>query len=271
MSEPYVLVTGASSGLGVGFARAYAKKGRSLVLTARREDRLKALAGDLLSDRVKVETVSMDLAEVGAAARLRKVCREKGWWIDGVVNNAGLGFQIDLRDLSNDQVLRMMQVNVVAFTEMMQLFLPEMTARKRGFILNVASTAGFSPVPHFSVYAATKAYVISLSEAVHEEMKTRGVKVCCLCPGPVDTEFQQAAGVDPRFFAATQAVEPVVEKGLALVEKGAALGWSSLYQRVSSLAMELAPRGLRRWVIGQVMKACLRKEAERKAVLKNKL
>ncbi|MEM9399502.1 MAG: SDR family oxidoreductase [Verrucomicrobiota bacterium] len=264
MSEGYVLITGASSGLGEAFARAYVKQGRSVIITARRESRLQALAKELKNNRVEVQVLAMDLNDVAAPGAIFELCQNKGWVIEGLVNNAGLGWQIDLADLTDDQLHRMLHVNMVSLSRLMHLFLPSMVKRRSGFILNIASTAAFQPIPHFSVYGATKAYVVALTEAVHEEVRRYGVTVTCLCPGPVDTEFQQAAGMDKRFFAMTQEIEPVVAKGLSLVERNRALGWSSISQRISSLATEVMPHWLRRKLAGSIIEECLRRQEKRR-------
>jgi short-subunit dehydrogenase len=252
MKDQWILITGASSGIGEGFARAYARRGYPLILVARRMERLEKLRKEL-GDAVEVVAWAADLMEEGAAARLAARAEAEGRAIYGLVNNAGLGFQKDLADLSEDEVGKMLRVNIVALTELCHRFLPGLLSRGKGFVLNIASTAAFQPVPHFSIYAASKTYVVSLSEALHEEAKPKGVLVSCLCPGPVDTEFQQVAGMDPRFFVNSQSVEEVVREGVALVQRRGAMGWSSLLQRLSSLFSDIAPRGLRRKVAGRVI------------------
>ena len=252
-SDRYVLITGASSGIGRGFARELARRGQPLILTARRQDRLEALAAEL-SSQVRVETVAEDLNDPAAPARLAAFCAGKKWQICGLLNNAGLGFNKSFSKSSEDEISRMLQVNVNALVEMTRLFIPGMSEAGSGFVLNIASTAGFQPVPYFSVYAATKSFVISFSEGLHEEYKAAGVQVCCLCPGPVDTEFQKVAGMSPRFFAASQSVDAVVRTGMRLLEKGGAIGWTSLFQRVFTAVAEISPHGSRRRLAAWIMK-----------------
>lgn len=256
----YILITGASSGIGEGFARAYARRGKSLVLVARREERLSRLAEELSNEEVDVRWVVSDLQDAESPANLFRACAEQGWEIEGLINNAGLGTQKGLIDLSEEEFSRMINVNLFALTRLMYLFLPGMMKRGSGFVLNVASTAAFQPVPYLSVYAATKAYVVSLSEAVYEEVKGSGVTVSCLCPGPVATEFQGKAGMDPRFFAQTQGVESVVKAGLKLIEGRGALGWTSIFQRIFSLGSELTPHGFRRRMAARLIRASVQKE-----------
>lgn len=251
--DKWILITGASSGIGEGFARAYARRGYPLILVARRLERLEKVRAELQGE-TEVAVWAADLLEPGAAARLLERSQAEGRPLYGLINNAGLGFQKDLAGLSSGELERMLRVNIVALTELCHRFLPGLLQRGEGFILNVASTAAFQPVPHFSVYAATKAYVVALSEALYEEAKPAGVLVSCLCPGPVATEFQEVAGMDPRFFANTQSVEEVVRAGTALVQRRGALGWTSFFQRVSSFFSDLAPRGLRRFAAGKVIR-----------------
>lgn len=253
MSNPYVLITGASSGIGAGFARALAQRGVSLILVSRREERLRAIREEFKN--VDIVTMPFDLYQLGAAELLFANCREKGLEVKGLINNAGLGWQAPLHELSQEQVNRMLTLNLIVLTHLCRLFLPPMIKRKSGFILNVASTAGFQPVPYFSVYAATKSYVISLSEALHDEVGDRGVVVSCLCPGPVHTEFQEKANLPPRFFARAQSVDEVVKAGLRALEKEKPLAWTSTFQRAFCLGSELSPRVARRKVTNWLLKA----------------
>lgn len=252
-SHSYVLITGASSGIGEGFAKAFAKKGRSLVLVARRKERLEKLKQQLSSDKVKIEILPFDLFQLSSAAKLFNICQEKGWVIDGLINNAGLGWQKDLHLLTEEEVDRMLTINLISLTHLCRLFIPQMIKRRSGFILNVASTAAFQAVPHFSVYAATKSYVLSLSESLHEEIGKKGVLVTCLCPGPVHTEFQKMAGIKPRFFARAQNVYEVVEAGMRAIEEEKAVAWTSTFQRLACLGSEFMPHALRRWMAARVL------------------
>lgn len=187
------LVTGASSGIGRALAREFASHGYDLVLVARREEALQEVSRELKS---RVHLVPMDLARAGAGQALAHELRMRGVQTDVLVNSAGFGLQGEFADLAVDQQLEMIQLNVTTLTELTRLFLPEMLDRKQGGILNVASTAAFQPGPLMAVYYATKAYVLSLTEAIAEETAGTGVKVSCLCPGPTHTEFAQRAAME---------------------------------------------------------------------------
>lgn len=253
MSTEVIIITGASSGIGEGFARAFAEEGKTLLLVARREERLLKLSEEL-KGRAEVFVMAEDLNDPEAPAGIQAFCREKGWKVSGLINNAGFGWQQTFADAEEESLAGMVRVNIQALTMMSRLFLPGMVERKKGFILNVASTAAFQAVPYFAVYAASKAYVLSLSEALYEEVKPHGVHVCALCPGPVATEFQQVAGMEPRFFANSQSVEEVVKTGMALLRRKSAVGWTSVFQRIFSLLSDLSPRALRRMGAGAIMK-----------------
>jgi len=253
MSKDFILVTGASSGIGEGFARALAGQGHNLLLTARRTERLEELCLEL-EKIVHCHVIAADLNDPQAPEKLFQRAQTEGWVIKGLINNAGLGRQLNFADTPLDVVTMMLEVNMCALTKLTHLFLPSMIAQKGGFILNIASTAAFQPVPYFAVYAATKSYVLSFSEALHEEAKLHGVHVSALCPGPVATEFQQVAKMEPRFFARSQQVDEVVAAGMKLLEQRGAVGWSSSFQRFFSALSGLAPRGLRRKLAATIMR-----------------
>ncbi|MDR0533027.1 MAG: SDR family oxidoreductase [Verrucomicrobiales bacterium] len=255
--DTYVLITGASSGIGAGFAREFAKRGYSLVLTARREERLLALRQELAANgKVKVQIVAADLNANDGPRRIFETCEREGWRVGGLINNAGLGVNKSFLKLDEAQIHSMLQVNLVNLVELSRLFLPSMTHAKKGFVLNIASTAGFQPVPYFSVYAATKCFVVSFSEGLYEELKPQGVLVSCLCPGPTETEFQQVAGMSPRFFARSQSVDEIIDKGMRALERGKAVEWSSFFQRFSSTMSEILPRFIRRKAAAILMLKC---------------
>ena len=197
--EQTALVTGASSGIGEELAKLAAADGCNLVLVARRQERLDALARDLsVAHGVSARVITADLANRAAPRRIAEELTKGRLTIDILVNNAGLGIYGPFWERELGKELEVVQVNVVALTELTGLLLPGMISRKRGRILNVASTAAFQPGPWMAVYYATKAYVLSFSEAIAEELKGTGVTVTALCPGPTITEFQGAAGVRHR-------------------------------------------------------------------------
>ena len=185
----FTLITGASEGLGVEFARIAASEGHSLILTARSEDKLNALAADLRSDNNEILVIPADLSKDGEADRMWSVATD-GRQIDVLVNNAGLGYNgpFDAED-GWPRELASINVNLVALTRLMKLAVPHMQSQGKGRILNVASVAGVMPGPNMAVYHATKAYVLSLSQAVAEELRGTNVTVTALCPGATATNF----------------------------------------------------------------------------------
>ncbi len=249
----HTLITGASSGLGEGFARALAKRNTSLVLVARRAERLTALAGEL---GVPAETVGLDLAEPGAAERLHGELASRGIAVDRLINNAGFGARGSFVEVDRAEQSRMIALNCTALVELCHLFLPAMISQKRGGILNVASTAAFQPGPWMAVYYATKAFVLSFSEALHEEVRTHGIKVSALCPGPTRTEFADVAGMgDSELFKRFAAdADQVVRDGLAALEANSAVKVSGALNTIMADSIRLTPRGLARRIAGGLQK-----------------
>jgi short-subunit dehydrogenase len=193
--RPITLITGASAGIGTELARVFAGHGHELVLVARREDRLNALAGEIAaSGRPRPAVLALDLERRDAVESLVTELSARGLEPETVVNNAGFGLSGAAAVLDRNEQLGMIDLNVRALTELSLAFADSL-ARHRGGILNVASIAGFLPGPGMAVYYASKAFVLSFSEALHKEMSGRGVRVTALCPGPVLTEFQARSGV----------------------------------------------------------------------------
>ena len=189
------LITGASSGIGLALARVFAGDGVDVILSARSEDRLRELANEVRETyRVKARVIPADLSRPGQAQKIYDRVVATGWQVDCLVNNAGFGVYGDFAETDWMAEAAMVQVNIVALTQLTKLFLPEMIARGRGKILNVASTAAFQPGPMMAVYFATKAYVLSFSEAIAHELRGTGVHVTALCPGATETGFQRSAG-----------------------------------------------------------------------------
>jgi uncharacterized protein len=189
------LITGASSGLGAEYARRFAGLGRDLVLVARREDALERLAGELRSaHNVGVTVVALDLSLPGAAAELVSRTDAAGVVVDGLVNNAGFGTHGDFIDADPKRLADEIQLNCGTLVDLTARYLPGMRSRGRGTIINIASTAGFQPLPHMAVYGATKAFVLSFSEALWAEEKPHGIRVLAVCPGATATEFFDIAG-----------------------------------------------------------------------------
>jgi short-subunit dehydrogenase len=235
------LVTGASSGIGAEIARELARRGHGVTLAARREERLRELADELRSDwGVRAETISADVADEGERERLKPEIEERGLTVEVLVNNAGYGSGGAFVELEQDTEAQMVRTNVEAVVALTGIFLPEMVARGRGAILNVASLIAFQPVPFQATYGATKAAVLSFSDALHEELRGSGVTVTSVCPGPVRTEFGEAGGFggaderipDRLWLDADKVAEDAVdalEKGDRVVVPGARNQIAALY------------------------------------------
>jgi uncharacterized protein len=218
----WVLITGASSGFGEEFARQYAQQGRSLVLVARRLDRLETLAQVLRQQyRVEVVVEQVDLANIDAVIQLHQRLRQRGIAIDTLINNAGHGLQGPFVDSKLDAALAMLQLDVVSLTAVTHVFAQDMRARRRGRILLVASLLAYQGVENFAIYAAAKAYVLRLGEAVHRELKHDGITVTALCPGMSDTGFAQAAQqkLTPALKHLMMQPAPVVRAGISALER----------------------------------------------------
>lgn len=189
-----VLVTGASSGIGLELARCFAADHSSLVLVARNVPALETLAAELRQKHgIRVEVISADLAQPAVPSRVFDQVQGRGLTVDVLVNNAGFGLHGDFPGLPLARQLEIIQVNNVALVALTGLFLPGMIDRKRGGVLNVGSVAGFLPGPRMAIYYASKAFVQSFSEALHEELRGTGVSVTNLCPGPTESNFSRGA------------------------------------------------------------------------------
>jgi len=244
------LVTGASAGLGVEFARQLSKRGYRLVLAARRKDRLDALAKEL----GKARAASIDLSKKDSAARLLADLEANGETVDLLVNNAGFGLIGRFAELDAKRERQMIDLNIGTLTDLCRAVAPQMIARKSGAILNVASTAAFQPGPKMAVYFATKAFVLSLSEALHEELKPHGVKVSCLCPGPTRTEFGDVAGFggNGMFDKVAMNAPEVVKAGLDGIDKNKAVVIPGLINKAGALSGRFAPRSVVRKIAGAI-------------------
>jgi uncharacterized protein len=200
LPEPSVssaaLVTGASSGIGAAIARELASRGYSIALVARREERLRSLATDLTSEHgVAAEAIACDLGDPDERDRLADELRGRGRSVEVLVNNAGFGHQADFATSPRERMVEMVRLNVEAVVDLTSRFMGPMVERGRGTVINIASTAAFQPLPGSAVYAASKSFVLSFSEAIRTELRGSGVTVTAVCPGPVKTEFTEVAGV----------------------------------------------------------------------------
>jgi short-subunit dehydrogenase len=239
-----VLITGASSGIGADLARVFAREGFDLVLVARSRHRLDELARELHEAHgTTARVLPIDLSVPGSPSALRERVVGEGVEVDVLVNDAGFGMHGRFAELDRARQLEMIQVNVVALTELTHLFVPEMVQRGGGRILNVASTAAFQPGPFMSVYCATKAYVLSFSEALAEELRGTGVTVTCLAPGATATRFGETAGaLATRLFrAGTMSSSEVAEAAYTATMKGVALAVPGWRNRILSASVRLVP------------------------------
>lgn len=213
-----VLITGASAGIGEEFARQLATQGHNLVLAARRLDRLETLASELRQrHNLEVVCIASDLALAGASEKLVADMATHNVELTGLINNAGFGDRGDFSDLPLQRQLDMIQVNVTALVDLTWQLVPQLKAASDAFLINVASTAAFQAGPNMSIYYASKAFVLSFSEGLHEELKKEGVAVSALCPGATASEFAQEANMTNTllFKAGTMTTEAVVSKALA--------------------------------------------------------
>jgi short-subunit dehydrogenase len=241
---PVAVITGASAGLGEEFARQLSAKGHRLVLVARRKDRLEALADELGNARA----VELDLSGPGAAGALMADLIRHEETVGLLVNNAGFGLAGAFAELDAARQRAMIDLNCGAVEELARAVLPGMIERGSGGILNIASTAAFQPGPGMAVYFATKAFVLSFSEALHDEVKDKGIKVSCLCPGPTSTEFRSVSGFDPKGRLATLSADArsVVKAGLKGLDSNRAVVVPGLPNKLISQAHRFFPRAFRR-------------------------
>jgi len=255
-----VLITGASGGIGEAFARIFASKGHDLVLTSRSEERLRRLAAQLSEQyRVHAEIVSADLSIPAGVDQLIAFLRAKSLQIDVLVNNAGFGTFGPFVDGDIHEQLAQIQINVFTLTHLTRELLPAMIRRGHGKILNVASTAAFQPGPLMAVYYATKAYVLSFSEALWNELQGSGVTVTCLCPGPTRTGFMARARMgNPEVLAKSAMMmdaDEVARRGFEGLQKGRRLVIPGLLNKVLAHSTRLGSRGLSARVVRRLMKS----------------
>jgi short-subunit dehydrogenase len=254
------LITGASGGIGYELAKLFARDRYDLVLVARHETRLNQVASELEGKfQIKVKAVALDLAETGAARILADHLHSDHVAVDVLVNNAGFGLFGAFAGMEVEEILGQIQLNITSLTQLTRLLLPGMLARRHGKIMNVASTAAFQPGPLMAVYYASKAYVLSFSEALANEVAGSGVVVNCFCPGATDTSFQKRAGLESsRLFKRIGAmkVERVASDGYRGLMAGRNLVISGFQNWLAAESVRFAPRKLvtavSRWVAEKV-------------------
>ena len=220
LSGRWALVTGASAGIGVALARELARRGAHLVLTARRQSRLEALAAELAAAGIQVRTISADLNDPAAPQQIFDTVTAWGISIDILIDNAGLGLFGAFHTSAAEQELSQVRVNCEAVVRLARLFVPPMVERRRGWVLITASTASFQPLPYLATYAATKAFDRFFALGLAEEVARYGVRVTALCPGPTESEFFEIAGAGILRNRGVQSAEAVARTGVAALERG---------------------------------------------------
>lgn len=214
--RPTALITGASSGIGFELAKLFAASHYDLILVSRSEDALNEIAEDLASKQgISCMVIAADLADPKAPETVWQMVEEAGLEVDILVNNAGFGLYGSFHETELERELDMIQLNIATLTELTKRALPGMLKRKRGRILNVASTAAFQPGPLMAVYYATKAYVLSFSEAIGEELAASGITVTALCPGPTESNFQVTANMGSSNMIKSWELPPATKVALA--------------------------------------------------------
>ncbi len=244
--RPVTVITGASAGIGVALARVFARNGYELALVARRADRLHALADEIaVAGAVRPIVIAIDLMQPDATQKIAEALAAAGAEPQFVVNNAGFGLVGIAGLLDRAEQLEMIDLNMRVLTDLSLAFIDSM-ARHRGGLLNVGSMAGFLPGPGMAVYYATKAYVLSLTEALHSEFKPRGIRVTVLCPGPVPTEFAARAGINEGLAPGilTQSAEAVAEAGYRGLMSGKRTVVPGLVNKLVIIVIRLVPRRL---------------------------
>ncbi len=249
------LITGASSGIGETFAHELAARGMNAVLVARSEDRLNKLADDLRAKHaVRAEVVATDLSHDGAAVALHAETEKRGLSIDLLINNAGFGTHGPFETLDAARDHDEVMLNVAAVVDLCHAYLPAMVARGDGAVINVASTAAFQPVPYMAVYGATKAFVLSFSEALWGEYRGRGIHVTALCPGPTETPFFGVVGTEDAAIGSKRTSRQVVVTGLHALETGRLSAIDGLANTLLAQSSRVAPRTLIALISRQVMR-----------------
>jgi short-subunit dehydrogenase len=256
MKEKTVLITGASSGIGYELSKLFAADGANLILVARSEQRLNEIASDLAQTYgVRVTVLAKDLSDPASPGEIFAALQAQSIGVDVLVNNAGFGTYGPFAEIDWPEELRMLQVNVVSLTHLTKLFLPGMIERRSGRILNVGSTGSFAPGPLMAAYCATKAYVLSLSEAISEEVRGTGVSVTALCPGVTHTGFQARAKVENTqlVHGSAMSAREVAEIGYKALLRGQAVAVPGFSNQLLAFAVRLTPRWLTRRISHRLM------------------
>jgi len=254
MAQRSALITGASSGIGAEFARQLAAEGMDVVLVARRADRLtEQCAAIEKSYKVRATAIAKDLSQQGAPAAVFAETEQKGIEVDWLVNNAGFGTNGRFAELPLEREVEEINLNVTALVALAHLYLPGMIARGRGQIVNLGSVGSFVPTPYMAVYSATKAFILSFSEAIAGEVAGKGVGVLALCPGATKTEFQEVAGVTENVPEFTyMSAEAVVRQAIAAAKSGKRTLVPGLMNKIMIGSTRLTPRKIMATVAGSM-------------------
>ena len=249
------LITGASSGIGKAFAKALSARGANVILVARSRDKLMTLAAEIKKQsKVKAEVVVADLSDPRAPAKVYAAVTKKGYKVDMLVNNAGFGTHGQFHALSAEVEHKEVMLNAAAPVQLTHLFLPQMVKSKDGIVINVASTGAFQPVPFSAVYGATKAFVLSFSEALWVEYRKQGVRILALCPGTTDTNFFKARGDGESAFSKKRTPEGVVQTALKALERRKSYVVDGRLNYFLANMIRLSPRSLAARMTGRVMR-----------------
>ncbi len=250
----YTLITGGSKGIGYEIAKKFASSGNNLLLVARDIEKLIEVKSELNKSKIKVGILQVDISKEDEIDNMFKYIEDNKIDIENVINNAGIGSFGEFKSIdsrSNDDLLK---INILAVTKITRYFLPKLLEKNRGGILNVASTAAFCAGPKMGIYYASKAYVLNLTEAIHEECRGSNVKVSCLCPGPVKTEFQNKAGIVKTEAAKKYLMDVriVANKGYEGFVKGKAIIIPGFKNKLLFLGNKYLPRSISRKIINSI-------------------
>jgi uncharacterized protein len=249
-----VLITGSSGGIGYELAKLFARDRHNLILVARSREKLAQVAAELQPYGVTIKTIALDLTQPPAPKFLFDQLQSEGIAVDILINNAGFGVHGEFAKIAEEGILGQIALNISALTEFTRLFLPPMMQRRSGRIMNVASTAGFQPGPFMAVYYATKAYVISFTEAIENELRNSGITVTCFCPGATHTAFAKRAGIEESrlFKLGAMSAEKVALDGYRAVMEGRGLAISGAHNWIVAQSTRFAPRkmvtAVSRWI-----------------------
>lgn len=247
----YVLITGASSGIGYELAKLFSDDGYNLILVARSLSNLKKVKEELNRSNIDIQILNLDLSKTGECDKLINFIESNNLWVEVLVNNAGIGSFGQFSDIKWEVEENLININIKAVTKITKYFLSKFIERKSGGILNVASTAAFAAGPKMATYYGSKSYVLNLTEAIHEEVKGLGVKVSCLCPGPVRTSFQEKAGIQKSEKAKKYLMEAEEVARIAYKDfkKGKVIIIPGFKNKLLVLANKFLPRVISRKII----------------------